>query len=915
MRSLASGRLGLFATLLVSVGSVFGVDEMPDVTMLVSLNNGLSLRAVANDFTRVTAGISGDSATDFSRMTFTVQAKPKDADDDAYVTVSGEFPVRGDNSEQRSTDGSYFLWDGTFVRDPGVYTVRARATVVASGTTTDWKTLGDVTVPIRYTGRALYSGLSNIVGAYGSDGKVATFYEHYQADEGSVAWCGQDLGKICRLTGVRLVRRQKFRPRATGALFQIADDERFTQNVRTVYTCPDTTEDFTLFEASFDAPVNARYVRVVTTGPKCCNFDEVEWVGDFLPDVEPLSATDPVPSVKWTIYAAEGVTTSQAEWSYSPDTGFVLLGEVCAGAGSFVATNADIRVGVPAYYRVRRQLAGGGEVVSPVQKLVRCRQLERDLADQTRFAAGVTLLPVSQYATSLPYEIQGGYYLPNAFDGDTTTYPEIYYRVPGDANMYTPEVVMGVHLPEAAHIGSVYAHTRDSTSASIVSRLKWLYLRASATPTDYAATNTVLLAAPPEITASGWYCYASIDTDRLYEYAFLYEGPLNAVETANSYGNVAEIRFYGWTHADEVAAGLEVATPTVLSTAFDDQTPVVSWTASDLILSSQVECAYQPEGPFWAADVARSGAGDYTFSDVNAQVGIKLYYRIAYTSVVGPTNTPAVVHTKGRSLERTSPTASLAPGVSRLNMSQYADMTGVTWSSWTGPAFDGDLTTFPDIFENKTYNAANPVVGVRLPTTAHITECWAVPRPNNLTRAGQMDIFATVTFADFEANNKVHLSANLGSALTTGWNRYVSDDPDNTYECVFGYAADNFGWCGNVAELTFFGWTEADRLASGAVYAPTGVTAEGDVKRIVLAWETAVNADTVRIERRLPGVTDWTTVGSVAASAGTYVDTGLVNCQTYEYRLTSFGLQERMLTAAAPVAATTVKPGMILIVR
>lgn len=899
----------VFAAMAAVGLSVFGADEMPDVTMLVSLNGGLSIRVAANDFTRNTAGISGGSATDFSRMTFEVQLKPAGADDSGYVGIAGAIPPYGVAYTEQTSKGEYFLWEASEKIDPGVYTVRARATAVAAGVTTEWKVLGDVTSFFHFSGTVLdpkvpvQAPIGNA-----SDGKVSTFYEYWKDDASAVSWCGQDLGRPCLISRIRLVRRSGWRSRATGARFQVADNSLFTINVRTVYVCPAETEDFTVLNADLDEPVSARYVRVCTTGPQCCNFNEVEWGGEMLPMVEPVSMEDQTPVVKWTVFASEGVRMSQAEWSYREDGDYTPLGEATDGAGTFSMGNEAARVGLPIYYRIRRQLASGGEVVSSAVRYVRARQLEREPLDQSKLATGVVRIPCCGYSTDVPATISGVDSVGSLFDGDSETFAQVWYTI-GTA-WHSPELLLGVRFPEAAHIVSAYALPRNSTAPATVGRLGYMSILAAATEADYTATNTALLSAPVAIKSVDWHRYASLDIDTTFEYVFGYDGPLANGIHDDFFGNFAELRFYGWTAADEGAC-FKVAPPTIAPPSPTDTTPVATWTAPDLVLSSCLECAYQVEGPYWAADIERTGAGTFAFTNTAASVGLTLYYRIRYKSVVddAETSTTPVAYTRLRNLNTTT----------FLNATQYDPDKGANWiipvNNKSDKAFDGNETTWPDMM-TKSYAAVNPVIGLSFETAAHVGECWALPRSTSLARMKSVDLFAAATTEDFEAGNKVRLAPAFGNALQDTWNRYVSTDATSLYTCAFLYSANKSGWCGNVAEVKFMGWTEADRRAAGAVGAPTDVAARPGFCEVTVSWGTAENAETIRIERRRAGEDDWTVVrDGVALMPSVYTDTGLEKRQTYEYRISGVGLQGRMIVPASVVTATTLPPGLMLMVR
>ena len=662
----------------------------------------------------------------------------------------------------------------------------------------------------------------------------------------------------------------------------------------------------------------------------CGNAAEVRFYGWTLADEAALGLTVAAPTVsqdllentppvvKWG-FAGDVITSARLQYAEFPGGPWQDLGDEQTATGEFSFAHTDLLPGLPVYYRVAYVSQLDGPCASDVTSFRRLRQLERAGDDQSKLAEGVTTLPLKNYTVSTETQIAGGANL--AFDGKTNTWSDAF-GMPG----YTAvETLVGVCLPDAAYVTDIFMYPRPNY---VTDRLADVSVLACTSKEAFDAKETFELAPQqsyPDNTLK-WYRYQPLDSKTPYQCLFAYSGPL-VERTGRFAATVAEIRFYGWSLADEAAAGLRILPPQVtVANPLDPSDLVVSWQVGGTrIVTSQVEYSYSLNGPFVATGTEKSGAGSFDCPVTDAVQGLMAYYRIRYTMDGSDEAffTEPTPFRRVRQLERdASDQTKLATGVTMLpaiNYSTYNELAMI--GSATSKAFDGDLATYGDLYERDTYRAVESVVGVCLPEAAHVTDIYMYPRDTGdlvIRRLGDAAVFACTSYLEFEMKETRRLAPRQ-SVQSVRWYHYQSNDSGTPYQCLFAYSGPlDVGvgsFAGTVAEIRFFGWTASD-IANAEVLAPTGIATVPGVREVRLSWTEAVRADTVRVERRAAGATDWSLVAAdVPATAGAYTDTTAAPKTAYEYRLVSVGLNGRMEAASEPVPVQTERPGSIIILR
>ena len=343
-------------------------------------------------------------------------------------------------------------------------------------------------------------------------------------------------------------------------------------------------------------------------------------VTEFSVTFNPL--VDVAPVASWLVTGGEATATTFVQTSLRNDGGFADVSGGFSGAGSFAFTNLQAAVSAPFYYRLRSTDGVGDTFTAPVF-CRRVRQLERDESDETKLASGVTMLPETNYTTDTASSV--GRKAQNAFDGSSATYGDVYASVGAGP----VETVIGVCLPEAAHVTDVFMYPRDSQKG----RLSSAAVLSCTSSAAFEARATHLLAGKQTISSVDWHRYQPDDSETLYQCLFGYAGPLHDVGIGQFFGNVAEIRFYGWTPSDEAAAGLSIAKPKVGQDLIANAPPVISWGfTGDIITSAQLQVAESPRGPWQDLDEVQTVAGEFSFVHEDLPVGVPVYYRVSYDS-------------------------------------------------------------------------------------------------------------------------------------------------------------------------------------------------------------------------------------------------------------------------------------------
>lgn len=354
--------------------------------------------------------------------------------------------------------------------------------------------------------------------------------------------------------------------------------------------------------------------------------------------------------------------------------------------------------------------------------------------------------------------------------------------------------------------------------------------------------------------------------------------------------NVTEVEFWGWTAADLAAAAqIDDVAFTVDRTDFINSYAVLTFEGSANGLTVQRRFGEDGE---WTDVGTVSGS---TFTDETVPYGGKVYYRLSNgTSVTGEQSFLRMrkLSTEGKTYFTDAP--------------MVAD--------WTKPvtrAFDGDLSTFPDV------DKPRPKVGIDFGAcNTYVALVRAVPRSDYVGRMDGMQLYGSKNPSAIEC-----ATSDLANLLSEGFADSEADKwnelPVDVYECFRSYylykkSGDSYG---NVAELEFYGWT-LDDLANR----PDGFTVRRtDLVDFLPAISWNAIGEEVQLQRADNANGPWGTLATFAASDDTYyVDTTIKRYGLkYFYRLkygnktsevVSFRRLRKISTADAEVFTNATNP-------
>lgn len=395
------------------------------------------------------------------------------------------------------------------------------------------------------------------------------------------------------------------------------------------------------------------------------------------------------------------------------------------------------------------------------------------------------------------------------------------------------------------------------------------------------------------------------DATNIYRISSSYENgssivevPLDPPVRARAFRHYKEKGGYEQT-AELEFIPVEMPLKPVLSIASCDMTnfhPVISISFPALLRCSsfRIERAFQKGS--WTVLKDWTDAADVApFTDVSTYVGIPAYYRVAAVTKHPDWEDNIVysaisTYTRVRRLDRAwSDETKLLDGLTLMTQTN-----GTANAKQYGYAFDGDTSTKPDTY--KPYNADGPV-GLDFGQNVWLCGFGYVCR--NDSYCFQRIKFAALYCAsgeDVELRDKIQCSANVArySQDTTFYYQAATNCPTAGARCWFLYGnwqADGLGgFYGNVAELAFFGWTQADLDKAPFLNAPdvpTFVRGEGSV---TLAWNAVRRAVSYAVQRRLRGSENWETraEGLTETAYVDEIDTD-ADAAVYEYRIEANG--------------------------
>ena len=307
--------------------------------------------------------------------------------------------------------------------------------------------------------------------------------------------------------------------------------------------------------------------------------------------------------------------------------------------------------------------------------------------------------------------------------------------------------------------------------------------------------------------------------------------------------------------------------------------PVVSWTLPSELAATKVTVgrATSPVGPFKA--LAADLAPDATYTDETAKVGILYYYQVTCdcNHPLFPGQTASVLATgrRVRRLDRShEDETKLLDGVSIMvptngNWGAVSSARG-----WT-LAWDGNANTWPDMSDQAYRNGP---IGLKFDVKTWVSSFSYQCRTDGYANARVKN---TALFAasgeDLELGDKVQVSAlcQQASQSTTLYSQDCTTVLEDGAYCYFLYAfanvTDGGTFCGNVAELMLFGWTQADIDNAGILVAPTSLSfaRSADGRTVSLAWDAGTSAtDGYVVQRRARGAGDDAWVDIATTSAG-----------------------------------------------
>lgn len=344
-----------------------------------------------------------------------------------------------------------------------------------------------------------------------------------------------------------------------------------------------------------------------------------------------------------------------------------------------------------------------------------------------------------------------------------------------------------------------------------------------------------------------------------------------------------------------------------VTVARDDITnfyPVVSWTcgAEMHATSVRVQRSIAATGPYESLTDWLDMAQYASATDTTAKVGIPYFYRVEavcqHPMFPGQNAVSAAMTCRRlRRLDRAwGNESALLSGVTVMRGTNGVANTAIYRS------FDGDRLTFPDIFTAYEHGP----VGLDFGENVWVGAFGYVCRSDNYCY--QRIKYAAVYSAaadDVELLDKVQRSDNVLNASqdTTFRMQDTTSIPAAGAPCWFlwgNISGTNDKFYGNVAEVSFFGWSQQDLIDSGIVTAPSAVSCarSADGLSVIVTWNAGVNVASYALQRRPRGDGDeaWLTVATVDGNVLSAADTGMTQ-GFWEYRVVAAGADSLTLAS------------------
>jgi hypothetical protein len=447
----------------------------------------------------------------------------------------------------------------------------------SAGEHAGWLTVGPLTNHVRHAGYCIGT-TGNAFKTNINDGVVTSLFESNATWAGVPnPWIGIAFHSDKVVGKIRYVPRQSSlgQARIAGDIFEMADDENFTNPVRIGDVVPDAPPLGGVVEMKLANPVTGRYFRVYHRLQKdsYLSISELEFVpASFVDEISfsitPDDFTNMWPSATWSIPRSGQCVSGVVERAVSPEGPFVEVSDWSEDLDGSVCVDKTIPIGVTYYYRVKAACVGGGiegMVYSKVLPYVRSRRLERDPENLTVLKNAVSVLYPYKYMSIVYGESLTKAKL--AFDGDSSTYTE--YSFTKDGIKYC-NAALGVDLGSKYHIAYVYVYPRESTHSTIHDRTRKMAVH-GANKADLSDRVQISDLLGGFDGGNVWQYNATTNTSDVFRYVFLFS-PNNF----GTYGNAGEVGFYGFTDQDIIDSGVLVPPNNVVAVP-EDTAVVLSW--------------------------------------------------------------------------------------------------------------------------------------------------------------------------------------------------------------------------------------------------------------------------------------------------------------------------------------------------
>lgn len=623
------------------------------------------------------------------------------------------------------------------------------------------------------------------------DGSPATYFEPADHD---TKWISVDFGAPKLISGISYIPRSNWGGNTSNlrtARFESSANGTFEEGDReTVYTIPDEEIAWGSYHVDLETPVLTRYMRLWMAADSGYWFNVAEIQFEEALQVVSGDAENgyacvvvPKNTVGATVYRAVGT-----------EGAFEEIGTIPAGETTLL--DKSLPWGVTARYKTS---------LNPdyVVSYTRTHQIDRKASDQT------------QTFNCTPFWARYGVMQTGpeaAFDGNAATSPGAYTSDSwGNWYLYNPGV--GVDYGEAirAHVVSC----RLQPCADWVSgRANGLAVFGANSLDDIPTGGTRLSSAAVSGAQPGVWAELTCDSASSYRYLYVYNPDQGEEDNSSNWcGNIAEIQFYGWTTYDEAEADglVEIA-------GVDEDTGVPTLTFAESYAGPGGVAFFRAEeenGGY--AMVGSVSPGVRTWTDTKARFYAANWYRIAKIAAdgtVGALSNRRVSYVRNYHLERLSDKTTLRGSCSVFGRN-YPE--GADASNPPALAFDGNLSTNPDIYESNGggWILYNPAIGIDFGEEVRVAKCRLAPFSGYRSRVTGLAVFGT-NDPDEIAQGGTMLSEVVTDNGATWIDVECSTASAYRYIYVRSYnGADYGGWCGNVSEVEFYGWTKAEGKKPG----------------------------------------------------------------------------------------------------